>query len=147
MMLREPTATLRRRWPRRRPSRPGAAEAGPEQQPGAAVEVGDPPAGPREAVVLSGGGSLGAVQVGALLALRDAGIEPDVWIGCSVGALNAAYLACSTDPDRFDLLAGLWGTLTSRDIFPTSRVGLPGAVCGRSSGASTTCTPRTACAG
>lgn len=40
------------------------------------------------AFVLSGGGSLGAVQVGILQALAAAGIEPDLLIGTSAGGLN-----------------------------------------------------------
>ena len=45
---------------------------------------------PRTAFVLGGGGNLGAVQVGMLRALLERHIRPDVLIGCSVGALNAA---------------------------------------------------------
>ena len=45
------------------------------------------------AFVLSGGGNLGAVQVGMLDALRERGIVPDLLVGASVGALNAAYIA------------------------------------------------------
>ena len=45
------------------------------------------------AFVLSGGGSLGAVQVGMLQALTARGVEPDLLIGTSAGALNAAYVA------------------------------------------------------
>src|SRR5437764_12508324 len=48
---------------------------------------------PGTAFVLGGGGNLGAVQVGMLQALFEAGIVPEVVIGCSVGALNAAGLA------------------------------------------------------
>ena len=44
------------------------------------------------AFVLSGGGSLGAVQVGMLAALNERGFRPDLLVGTSVGALNAAYL-------------------------------------------------------
>jgi NTE family protein len=40
----------------------------------------------RTALVLSGGGSLGAVQVGMLHALSRAGFSPEVVIGASVGA-------------------------------------------------------------
>ena len=87
-----------------------------------------PRSGPRDAVVLSGGGSLGAVQVGALLALRDAGIVPDLYVGCSVGALNAAFAACGEDPGRFDDLAALWRSLGSRDIFPGGRATVAGAL-------------------
>lgn len=43
--------------------------------------------------MLSGGGSLGAVQVGMLRALVEAGVKPDLVIGCSVGAINGAGFA------------------------------------------------------
>jgi predicted acylesterase/phospholipase RssA len=46
-----------------------------------------------KAFVLSGGGNLGAGQVGTLLALLERGIEPDLLVGTSAGAINAAYLA------------------------------------------------------
>jgi len=45
------------------------------------------------AFVLSGGGARGALQVGALRALLEAGIQPDLLVGTSIGAANAAYLA------------------------------------------------------
>jgi hypothetical protein len=45
------------------------------------------------AFVLSGGGSLGAVQVGMLRALADQQVAPDLLVGTSVGALNAAFVA------------------------------------------------------
>jgi NTE family protein len=73
------------------------------------------------ALVLSGGGSLGAIQVGAVRALLEAGIRPDVYIGCSVGALNAAFLAMDPDPARIDLLEALWLSLDRADVFPSSR--------------------------
>ena len=37
------------------------------------------------AFVLSGGGSLGAVQVGMLQALAERGVEPDLLVGTSCG--------------------------------------------------------------
>ena len=43
--------------------------------------------------LLSGGGSLGAVQVGMLQALSERGISPDLLIGTSAGAVNAAFIA------------------------------------------------------
>ncbi len=68
------------------------------------------------AVVLGGGGSLGARQVGGLLAIREAGIAPDLLVGSSVGALNAALVAL--DPDRgAQRLAELWLTIKREDIF------------------------------
>ena len=59
-------------------------------------------------MVLGGGGSVGAYQVGALLALTEAGIVPDVLYGCSVGALNAAFLAGAPGPQRAAELAEWW---------------------------------------
>ena len=76
---------------------------------------------PREAVVFSGGGSLGAAQVGALQALFEAGITPDVVVGCSVGALNAAYVAVDPTASRAADLAELWRRLTRSEIFPDGR--------------------------
>ena len=43
------------------------------------------------AFVLSGGGSLGAVQVGMLQALAARGVSPALLVGTSAGAMNAAY--------------------------------------------------------
>lgn len=45
------------------------------------------------AFVLGGGGSRGALQVGALRALLEEGIVPDLLVGTSIGAANAAGLA------------------------------------------------------
>ncbi|MDQ7028746.1 MAG: patatin-like phospholipase family protein [Ardenticatenia bacterium] len=50
------------------------------------------------AFVLSGGGNRGALQVGALQVLLEAGIQPDVLVGTSVGAVNALFLACDPTP-------------------------------------------------
>src|SRR3954454_1994187 len=51
------------------------------------------PARPHTAFVLSGGASLGAVQVGMLRALYERGIAADLLVGTSAGALNAAFVA------------------------------------------------------
>ncbi len=75
--------------------------------------------GVTDAFVLSGGASLGAAQVGMLLALADAGIEPDLIIGTSVGAVNGGWLASRPDRDGIDGLAELWQGLRREDIFPT----------------------------
>jgi len=45
------------------------------------------------AFVLSGGGPRGAMQVGALRALMEADIVPDILVGTSIGAVNGVYLA------------------------------------------------------
>jgi NTE family protein len=45
------------------------------------------------AFVFGGGGSHGALQVGALRAFMEAGISPDLLVGTSIGAVNAAGIA------------------------------------------------------
>ena len=45
------------------------------------------------AFVLSGGGPRGAMQVGALRALMEEGVVPDILVGTSIGAVNSVYLA------------------------------------------------------
>ena len=83
---------------------------------------------PANAVVLSGGGSLGAIQVGALQALFEAGIRPDVFVGCSVGALNAAFMAYEPSLDRVHELRELWLSLDRNDVFPASKRSIAGHV-------------------
>ena len=75
----------------------------------------------REAVVLSGGGSLGAAQVGALRALLESGVRPDLLVGCSVGALNAAFLAVDPTVDRVRELEAVWRRLDCKDVFGPAR--------------------------
>src|SRR5690606_40106493 len=72
------------------------------------------------AFVLAGGGSLGAVQVGMLEALVNAGLMPSLIIGSSVGALNAAYFAASPDIAGVEQLTQIWCSLRRADIFPFS---------------------------
>lgn len=68
------------------------------------------------AFVLSGGGSYGAVQVGMLRALAEAGIAPDLVVGASVGALNGVRYAASPG-DAIDALSSLWRDLGRTSIF------------------------------
>ena len=79
------------------------------------------PRGIREAIVLSGGGSLGAAQIGALRALLEAGVRPDLLVGCSVGALNAAALAVDPTLTRLDELERVWRGLGREDVFGPAR--------------------------
>jgi NTE family protein len=71
------------------------------------------------AFVLTGGGSLGAVQVGMLQALAQRGVKPDLLVGASCGALNAAWVAGhGMSNDSLSELAGVWTRLRRSDIFP-----------------------------
>lgn len=74
---------------------------------------------PRTAFVLSGGGSLGAVQVGMLRALLDRGLRPDLLVGASAGALNAAFLGRhGWSAAALDRLAEGWESIRRVDVFP-----------------------------
>ncbi|MFL6062804.1 MAG: patatin-like phospholipase family protein [Marmoricola sp.] len=68
--------------------------------------------------VLSGGAARGAVQVGMMQTLVEAGIVPDGLVGTSVGALNAAFMGWHPGNDRIHELAEQWRRLRTRDIFP-----------------------------
>jgi NTE family protein len=51
------------------------------------------------AFVFTGGGSLGAIQVGMLRTLLSHGVWPDFVVGSSVGAINASYFAAAPNLD------------------------------------------------
>jgi NTE family protein len=70
--------------------------------------------------VLSGGGSRGALEVGALLALLEEGIKPKMVVGSSAGALNAAFLATDPTIEGARGLADVWRRVKQEDIFPAS---------------------------
>ncbi|MEM6991799.1 MAG: patatin-like phospholipase family protein [Myxococcota bacterium] len=85
---------------------------------------------PEVAFSLSGGGSLGAVQVGMVKALYERGIAPDLLVGTSAGAINAGFLA-SRPPsvDTAQELEDIWLSLRRADVFPVQAVrGLLGFV-------------------
>jgi NTE family protein len=90
------------------------------------------PERPRTAFVLSGGASLGALQVGMLEALYERGIVPDVLMATSVGALNAAFIASRAQTiATARALARVWRDLQREDVFPVSLSALVGGLCGR----------------
>lgn len=80
------------------------------------------------AFVLSGGANLGAEQAGMLEALLEAGIRPDVLVGTSIGAANAAFLASDPSPERARALSNLWRGVRSRDVFPVNPLGIARAI-------------------
>jgi NTE family protein len=69
------------------------------------------------AFAFSGGASLGAVQVGMLRALRSAGIQPDLIVGTSIGALNGVVIADRGFDAGTEQLTALWKRLRCADIF------------------------------
>lgn len=70
------------------------------------------------AFVLSGGGNRGALEVGALQALLGHGIRPDMLVGTSAGAMNAAFVAADPSLVGALTLGGLWKSLRRSDVFP-----------------------------
>lgn len=64
------------------------------------------------ALILSGGGARGAYECGVYKALWERGIVPDVLVGTSVGAINAAAIAQGTDPQT---LIDMWLALSTPD--------------------------------
>jgi NTE family protein len=87
------------------------------------------------AFVLSGGGARGALQAGALHALLENGFEPDLLVGTSIGAVNAAFLAVhGFSRATLDLLSEAWHRAASLDLLPHNYVRLTlRAMLGRSS--------------
>ena len=87
------------------------------------------------AFVLSGGGSLGAVQVGMLQALAAHDVRPDLLVGTSAGAVNAAWVAGhGMSPDSLGELADVWTGLRRGDIFPVDPRQMLRGLLGRSPG-------------
>lgn len=70
------------------------------------------------AFVLSGGGNRGALQGGALKALLERGIFPDLIVATSVGALNGVTLAADPTVAGARRLAANWPRIRRNDIFP-----------------------------
>ncbi len=63
------------------------------------------------ALVLQGGGALGAYQAGVYESLHESGICPTWFAGVSIGAINAAILAGNAPAQRLDRLREFWETV------------------------------------
>ena len=74
----------------------------------------------RVALVLQGGGALGAYQGGVYQALHEAGLEPDWLAGVSIGSINAAIIAGNPRERRLPRLREFWETITARPIWPVT---------------------------
>jgi NTE family protein len=71
----------------------------------------------RIALVLQGGGALGAYQAGVYEALHEAGMEPDWVAGVSIGSVNAAIIAGNAPGDRIAKLREFWDMVTARPVW------------------------------
>jgi NTE family protein len=65
------------------------------------------------ALLLQGGGALGAYQAGVYEALAEAEILPEWVAGISIGAINGAIIAGNQPAERVAKLRGFWEQLTS----------------------------------
>src|ERR1700739_2663056 len=64
------------------------------------------------ALLLQGGGALGAYQGGVYEALSEAHVEPDWVAGISIGAMNAALIAGNRPDERIDKVREFWQCIT-----------------------------------
>jgi len=66
---------------------------------------------------LSGGGARGAYQIGALMALKEAGIYDKIEMisGTSIGAANAALIACNS----LETVKNIWFDIPDETIYTT----------------------------
>ena len=71
---------------------------------------------------MGSGANLGVLQVGMLRALVDHGVQPDLVIGSSTGAINGAAFAHDPTPEGVDALAEVWLRADPRDVVNRSRV-------------------------
>lgn len=84
------------------------------------MDANPPPERPRRtALVLQGGGALGAYQGGVFQAMDEAGHAPDWVCGVSIGAINSAIIAGNAPADRLQKLRAFWERITPE------RPGLP----------------------
>jgi NTE family protein len=67
--------------------------------------------------VLGGGGVRGAVQVGMIRALFDAGITPDVIVGTSIGAINGAAVAHNPTISVVETMEKAWSSESAGAIY------------------------------
>jgi NTE family protein len=79
-----------------------------------------PPVCDRIALVLQGGGALGAYQGGVYEALDEAGIRPGWVSGVSIGAINAALIAGNPPERRLPALRTFWERVTDNRVLPLS---------------------------
>ncbi len=74
------------------------------------------------AFVLSGGANYGAQQVGALEVLFEHGLQPDMVMGVSAGALNAAWVAVKPTLEGVRELSRIWREDAAATAPPVGRL-------------------------
>ena len=69
------------------------------------------------ALLLQGGGALGAYQAGVYQALAEANLHPDWVAGISIGAINSAIIAGNPPAERVAKLRAFWEGITANPLF------------------------------
>src|SRR5437773_5211167 len=69
------------------------------------------------ALLLQGGGALGAYQAGVYQALSEANLHPDWVAGISIGAINSAIIAGNPPEQRIAKLRAFWEEITTNLLF------------------------------
>ncbi len=75
----------------------------------------------RYALVLQGGGALGAYHIGSYQALAENDLLPDWVCGISIGAINAAVIAGNAPVERLERLEALWEFISWPTLFDPFR--------------------------
>jgi NTE family protein len=70
----------------------------------------------RIALLLQGGGALGAYQGGVYQALAEADLHPDWVAGISIGAINSAIIAGNPPDQRVERLRDFWETVSASPL-------------------------------
>jgi NTE family protein len=78
--------------------------------------------GPLTALVLAGGGTRGAIQIGMLQVLTEHGFVPDRIYGSSVGAVNGAAFAGDPTREGVQRMTEIWRSLTRESVYPQGRL-------------------------
>ena len=77
---------------------------------------------PRVALVLQGGGALGAYHAGVYQALHEHGLTPDWVVGTSIGAINGAIIAGNERSLRVEKLKAFWDEVAHTDLLDMRKV-------------------------
>jgi NTE family protein len=77
------------------------------------------------ALVLQGGGALGAYQAGVYEALAEVDLHPDWIAGISIGAINGALIAGNAPESRVEKLRAFWERVTAKPYCDWSERLLP----------------------
>jgi NTE family protein len=96
--------------------------AGDRPEAGREPEAEPEPARQMTALVLGGGGTRGAAQVGMLQVLAESGFVPDLILGTSVGAVNGAAFAGNPTVEGVAHLTRIWQGISGVDVYPQRRV-------------------------